>query len=309
MPTLLNILQLQKFLTLARVGHVGRAAAHIGIAQSGFSKDMKSLQTELGLELFETHPHGISLTGKGLSLVRLGDGFLRLFPLSQRTPKDVDPDDVSHLGVTTRLSGAIVPNVIRLLDGAGDGRKIMVRDLGDAALEAAVLDGSLDAALLYDPPPREECGSVPIRTEELVFVHPPMWALELPARPLKAREFASYPLINVRTDVSTRVLIDRYCQKQGVRPIYGIEVEQPATMIAIILEGLGSAVCHASTVEHELRRGSLLAHKIGTPPLTANLKLYFRRDAEDSHHVSRLLALTRSLLAPGPDMGNAIGGM
>lgn len=67
-------------------------------------------------------------------------------------------------------------------------------------------------------------------------------------------------------------------------------------MVAIMLDGLGSAVCHASTVKEELQRDRLLAHKIGTPPIVANLNLYFRREAEGSHHVSRLLALIRSLL-------------
>jgi len=298
---LINPLRLERFLILARVGHVGRAAAEIGIGQGGFSREMKLFQTDLNLKLFDTHPHGISLTSEGISLARLGDGLMRVLTPTQKSPASEEAEQASCLGVTTRLSTVVVPKVLKLLKGFEDRRKIVVRDLGDAALEAAVLDGSLDAALLYDPPPRKECSSVSIRAEELVFVHPPMWALNLPARPLKAREFASYPLINVRTDVSTRVLIDRFCQKQGVRPIYGIEVEQPATMVAVMLDGLGSAVCHASTVEHEVRRGNLIAHKIGTPPIVANLKLYFRRDTEGSEHVNRLLTFVRSLLTAGPD--------
>jgi LysR family nitrogen assimilation transcriptional regulator len=296
-PRLINTLRLERFLILARVGHLGRAAAEIGIGQAGFSKEMKIFQTELGIELFNTHPHGVSLTAKGLSLVNLGEGLMRLFRTLQEPDKEVDTEDSSHLGVTTRLSESIVPAIFQLLDGFENGRKIVIRDLGDAALEASVLDGSLDAALIFDPPPRVACDSVLIRTEELVFVHPPVWALELPARPLKAREFAPYPLINVRSDVSTRVLVDRFCQKQGMRPIYGIEVEQPATMVAMMLKGLGAAVCHASTVEDELRRGSLLAHRIGSPPIVATLKLYFRRDMENSHHVVRLLAIVRKLMS------------
>lgn len=298
MLKVINTLGLERFLILAKVGHVGRAAAEIGIGQAGFSREMKTFQTELGVELFHTHPHGISLTGKGLSLAHLGEGLTRVLSTPRALDEEVDPEDQSRLGVTTRLSGSIVPEIYRLVRGFESARRIIVRDLGDAALQAAVLDGSLDAALLYDPSPRDACDAVSIRTEELVFVHPPVWALELPARPLKVREFASYPLINVRTDVSTRVLIDRFCQKQGVRPIYDIEVEQPATMIAMMLDGMGAAVCHASTVRDELRRGSLLAHRIGLPPIIASLKLYFRRDADTSHHVGRLLALVKGLMNP-----------
>lgn len=306
MSKMINILRLERFLILARVGHVGRAAAEIGIGQGGFSREMKLFQTDLDLELFDTHPHGISLTSKGISLARLGDGLMRVLTPTQKSPAGEGAEQALCLGVTTRLSTVVIPEILKMLKGFEDRRKITVRDLGDTALEAAVLDGSLDAALLYDPPPREECSSVSIRTEELVFVHPPMWALNLPVRPLKAREFVSHPLINVRTDVSTRVLIDRFCQKQGMRPIYKIEVDQPATMVALMLEGVGSAVCHASTVEHEVRRGNLLAHKIGTPPIATNLKLYFRREAEGSDHVSRLLALVRNLLDAGPDAAGAV---
>lgn len=257
---------------------------------------MKIFQTEVGVELFATHPLGISLTEKGFELARLGDSLMRIFKNPPRLQEDAERGDVSHLGVTTRLSSTIVPEISKLLEGSDSLHRIIVRDLSDITLEAAVLDGSLDAALLYDPPLRKECSSVSIMAEELVFVHPPVWALELPRRYLKAREFASYPLINVRADTSTRVLVDRFCQKQGLRPLYGLEVDQHATMIAMVLQGLGSAVCHRSTVRNELRRGSLLAHGIGSPPIVGNLKLYFRRESENSKHVVRLLALVRMLI-------------
>lgn len=53
------------FLRAAQVGHVGRAAASLGITQPALTKAIARLERELGLRLFERTPQGIVPTAAG----------------------------------------------------------------------------------------------------------------------------------------------------------------------------------------------------------------------------------------------------
>ena len=61
----MEIYQLRAFLTVARLGHLTRAAERLHISQSAVSKQIKELEDELGVILFDRPSSGTSLTRSG----------------------------------------------------------------------------------------------------------------------------------------------------------------------------------------------------------------------------------------------------
>jgi DNA-binding transcriptional LysR family regulator len=65
----MDIHRLRCFLTVADTGHVTRAAARLGMQQPPLSQQIKALERELGLKLFQRHPKGVHLTEGGQQLL------------------------------------------------------------------------------------------------------------------------------------------------------------------------------------------------------------------------------------------------
>ena len=58
--------QLRYFVSIARLEHFGKASAELNVVQPALTRQIKQLEDELGVELFERLPRGVRLTACGL---------------------------------------------------------------------------------------------------------------------------------------------------------------------------------------------------------------------------------------------------
>ena len=61
----MDLTTLESFLTLARIGHMTRAAAELHLTQPAVSAQLQKLEEQLGYRLFDRTPKGMVLTRAG----------------------------------------------------------------------------------------------------------------------------------------------------------------------------------------------------------------------------------------------------
>src|SRR5690348_16958970 len=160
----MDLRRLRYLVTVAEEGHIRRAAERLGIQQPPLTRQIRALEDELGVRLFERLPRGVKPTEAGRAVVEeaqvLLDRAERLPDLARRAARG----ERGRLAVGHTSSAAFHPFVAQqirafraaapgvLLELAEDGTPELVKGLEDERLDAAfVRSGGPLADLLVEP--------------------------------------------------------------------------------------------------------------------------------------------------------------
>ncbi|BCH27429.1 LysR substrate-binding domain-containing protein [Mesorhizobium sp. L-8-3] len=142
--------QLQYFVAVAEQGTVSRAAQNLSISQSSVTEAIKELEGDLGVELFERHPRGLTVTHKGHQFLRHATKILADVS-DARLAFSRDQEIVGgrlQLGVTSLVAGYVLSDLLaRYRRGFPAVDVSAIEDNGDY-LEHLLVGGELDVAVM-----------------------------------------------------------------------------------------------------------------------------------------------------------------
>ena len=142
--------QIQFFIAVADQGTVSGAAQKLSISQSSVTEAIKELERDLGVELFERHPRGLSITHQGHQFLRHATKILADVSDARRTFSDERPAAAGHLhlGVTSLVAGYVLSDLLARYRRALPSIDVSaIEDNGDY-LEHLLIGGELDVAVM-----------------------------------------------------------------------------------------------------------------------------------------------------------------
>ncbi|PSJ60215.1 LysR substrate-binding domain-containing protein [Pseudaminobacter soli (ex Li et al. 2025)] len=145
-----TIRQLQFFVAVAEQGTVSGAAQNLSISQSAVTEAIKDLERDLGVELFERHPRGLSITHKGHQFLRHATKILANVSDARRTfsEKQEKVGGRLQLGVTSLVAGYVLSDLLARYRRAFPAIEVSaIEDNGDY-LEHLLIGGELDVAVM-----------------------------------------------------------------------------------------------------------------------------------------------------------------
>jgi DNA-binding transcriptional LysR family regulator len=271
--------QLRYFAAVAQTRHFTRAAASVHVAQPSLSKQIQTLENELGTPLFNRARGNITLTPAGETLL----------PIAMRIIADVDDAEIQvqqlvglnrgrlRLGATPSVSTVIVPDVLRRFHDAHPGIDVTIEERGSRDLVPLLAHGELDLALIILPLHRRDPAltTTPILREPLVVAAAA--GAPLRAKAIRIRDLQNHPLVMFRDGYDLRDATLAACRRARIEPAVAVEGGEMDAVLRFVEAGLGIAVVPTMVLQDRPR---LRRIPFRPPGLSRTIGLAHRRDVD-----------------------------
>jgi len=166
--------QLRYFVTVAEEGQITRAARKLHLAQPALSQAIAQLESELGLELLERQPHGVTLTADGEAFYEKARVALAAATEALQTAQSLARAQkgtltLGFLGVPPGLDS---PAPIERFDELHPNIEIHYRELPFPSVPTSSWLAEVDIAVCHAPPADPNVWAQDLRSESRLVLAP-----------------------------------------------------------------------------------------------------------------------------------------
>ncbi|HEX9079184.1 MAG TPA: LysR family transcriptional regulator [Desulfuromonadaceae bacterium] len=271
----MSLRNLQILTVIARKGSFAAAAEHLGLTQSAVSLQMKNLEGELGVQLFERTGRSPRLNANGRLVVERALEILAIYDgiRDELAPSGEIGGTLTIGVVPTVLTGPLPPVLGRLRRRYGSLTVRLVSGLS-AELFAKVEDAELDAALTTEPPyaisPQYEWRPYDL---EPFFVAAPKGTATIEAEQL----FERYPFIRFDKTAWAGAMVNGQLMAQSIRPRDVMELDSLEATLSLVEQGLGIAVVPLNKKRLRAAEKHFSLTPFGSPQLMRRVGMYQKR--------------------------------
>jgi DNA-binding transcriptional LysR family regulator len=262
----MEIYQLKTFLAVARVRHLTRAAEQLHITQPAVSKQIKALEEELGVLLFDRIPSGMALTKAGELLLPQAERSLYNAMELLNTAKQLQ----GTVAGVVRLGTIIDPESIKL--GSFLGALLQYYPLIQVKLQHGISGwvlerlaaGEIDAGFYLGHASLHGLANLRLKTVTYRVVAPPDWAERMSQAGWDA--VGQMPWVGTPAHSSQHRLVREMLREHGYEPRFVVEADQEASMISLVRNSVGLCLMRDELAQAAAERGEVVVwHGVHQP--------------------------------------------
>jgi DNA-binding transcriptional LysR family regulator len=288
----MDLSALQIFLAVAEERSFSRAAAKVHRTQPAVSQAVRRLEADLGEELFDRSSKSGTLTDAGRVLQNYGQRLVRLAEETEsamRELRDLRRGRVL-IGANEAAVHTLLPLIARFRQRAPhltvDVRRVPARQI---AVE--VQQGSLDFGALTFRPPEAGLLEVPVGTDELVLLVPPLHSLAK-RKQVSMEDVAGEPVVAHNDPSPARERVLRLFEEHHVPLNMAISLPSLDGIKRAVELKLGVAMLPRRCAVTEIASGRLVAIPVNGVSRKRQITLVCRKDHR-SHAANAFLAVAQ----------------
>ncbi len=291
----MNFEQLRSFHAVATRGGFSRGAEALYLTQSTVSMQVRALERELGVRLFERLGRRVVLTPAGESMLGYAFRILSLAEAARRSMADYRGLEAGELvvGASLTIGSYLLPELLGAFRRLHPGVRLVLDITPTHRVVEGVVGGSLDLGLVEGEVADPELQVEPFHVDELVLIVPPGHPWASRGR-VAVAELAEEPFLEREPGSGTREIVQRRLAEQGVQITPALELGSPEALKRAVRAGLGVAIVSRATVDLELGAGLLVAVPVRGLQLTRPFLRLLHRDKHLSPALSAFLALLKA---------------
>lgn len=273
----MEIRQLAALVAVADAGSVTAAARVLRMVQPAVTRQIRTLEQEVGVLLFTRTRQGMVLTAEGELLV---DRARRALGELERARLEISParDEVTgvvSVGLLESVADMLTEPLAASVARAYPGIELRILTAYSGHLRQWLDAGDIDMSLIYNLSPTPSLAVMPLLREKLWAAAPPEADLSGQA-PVSWAELLEHPLVLPVPGHGLRALIDLALSRLSAPPRVAVQVNSMHLQKQLVLAGRGWTVLPAAGVASDVATGRLSGAPLTTPEVERSVVLGLR---------------------------------
>lgn len=257
----MDLRQLRYFVALATQQHYGKAATVLHVTQPALSRQIRLLEEELGVQLFERHARGATPTDEARLLLERALFLLRYVDQikADLMARQTEPRGPVSIGMSSGLAQQLTVVLTRAVLQSFPQVRLRFVEGFAPSLQELLTQGDVDVALLIEPIQRSNLSTVPLLTEQICLIGMPDDP-RLKKSGVGIRDLAGVPLVLTGLVKSgVRLELEAASARAKFELDNVVEVDTAEVARRLVLDGVGLTVHFAAAVKEDIEAGRLRA--------------------------------------------------
>jgi DNA-binding transcriptional LysR family regulator len=291
----MELRNLKTLTTLAETRSIIKTARRLHLSGPAIHKQLKTLESELGVCLYERKGRGLRLTQAAEILLPFASNLVAQHDLAVSTVEEWRglKRGLVRIGTGPNMSSYILPQLITRFRRLYKSVDLAVETGSSVTLTQELRDGGIDLALIVTAP----------ASEDPLFRIEASWDVEYVLvtkmksvpRACSISELELLPFIHYRRGSRNGILLDHYFGEVHFKPFVTMTFDNGEAIKAVLRDGYGIAMLPYWIVDAELRTRELRIIRQTEHPLISRMDLITRASGYIPPAISAFAKMTREL--------------
>ena len=294
----MEVRQLNTLIRAAQFQSFSKAAESLGYSQSAVTVQIKALEEELGVRLFDRMGKRVILTAQGQCFLEYANSILDTIHNARRAlSEDAELEGCLHIGTLESLCFFRLPGLMHQFRVEHPKVSLRVTTGSPEELIEKMERGEVDLICILDEPRYSnswhKCNEVP---EEVVFVASPDIDLGHPG-PYRVAELLDKPFFLTERNANYRRTFDRILASRQIELTPSLEISDTSFIIKMLERSSGISLLPRFAVAEPASRGDLRILEVSDFRLTMYRQMFYHKDKCCTREMDAFIQL-----ASGPDL-------
>ncbi|MBN1796938.1 MAG: LysR family transcriptional regulator [Spirochaetales bacterium] len=254
----MELYQLKTFVTVAETCNISKAAEILHTSQPAVSAQIKALEDEFGIILFQRTSKGVVLTEQGKKIKDKADKILTAAQDFDYYVHHVKNDPHVKLKIALNTDAGVL-KINELLGAAAENHpelEFQFLHSSTAAILSEIQNRRLDGGFFFGEQWNENIAALPLCEIELVIAAPSVWRNKLDDVPLKA--ILELPWVMPPVNCPFYEKVNGLFQKYSVEPKKFVSSDHETTTLQLVQSGVGISLLPEYMCRRAVERNELV---------------------------------------------------
>ncbi|MDY0407932.1 LysR family transcriptional regulator [Virgibacillus soli] len=274
----MEIRQLECFLEVCKELHFTRAAENLNISQPSLSQQIKNLEFEVGVPLFDRIGKRTALTEAGKILRHHSQRIFFELEQARSALQDLNGLQRGKLTIGSLLTTThyLLPQVIFNFKKMYPNIALTVLGMRTGKIKKEILENNLDLGITFLPIENDELETISLFTEELALALPINHSLTN-VEEIEWKVIEQIQTVLLPENYYLRMLIQSYCNEAGVYLKPTLEMTTLESIVQMVSEGIGATILPVPYLDF-INNDKIVTVKLVNPTPMRQIGLLYRKD-------------------------------